>query len=183
VTAGLRTLSSDTTRPVLDWSARHERRRVLDSTHDRVDIAAAATRLGITPDGVRKRIKRGQLGAYQVDGRTYVVLDGQTDRHDNPNGHDSTRHDSRQDNATATEPDRQLLARLEDEVRFLRGELERKDTIIMMLAQRPALPAPERHKESLQAPEPAVCSKTEQASVFAANNRPRWLRWWPWGRR
>jgi excisionase family DNA binding protein len=139
----------------------------LDPSRDRATIAQAAARLGISEDGVRKRIKRGQLAAYRVDGRTYVVLDGETDTHDTPNGHETARQDGpdrRPDNTTAAAA---LVARLEDEVRFLRGELERQDTIILALVQRPrALPAP--HEETSPSDGPV--------------SRPWWARW-RWGRR
>jgi hypothetical protein len=109
-------------------------------SRDRVDIAAAAHQLGITPDGVRKRIKRGQLAAYHSDGRTYVVLDNTTDTR---NGADTTRHDQ-----SATDATRCLIGTLQSEVAHLRQELEvrnaelqRKDSIILALSQRPALEA------------------------------------------
>jgi excisionase family DNA binding protein len=140
----------------------------LDPSRDRHDIAQAAAILGISQDGVRKRIKRGQLAAYRVDGRTYVVLDGETDTHDKPNGHETARQDgpdSRQD--TTDSRLAPVVARLEDEVRFLRGELERKDTIILaMVQQMRALPAPR---------------DAEDPSSHDANlPRPWWARlaWW-----
>src|SRR4051794_11356318 len=55
--------------------------RVLDQPHDdspeRLDIAAAAARLGISVEAMRKRIQRRQVRAVKVDSRWYVVLDNQ----------------------------------------------------------------------------------------------------------
>ncbi len=41
---------------------------------DVLDIGQAAVRLGISPDAVRKRIRRSRLRAYKVDGAWRVVL-------------------------------------------------------------------------------------------------------------
>ena len=146
----------------------------MDSSRDKYTITQAARRLGLTDDGVRKRIKRGQLGAYRVDGRTYVVLDGETDQHDSLNGHKTARQD-RPDSRPDDRHDKTdsslvpLVARLEDEVRWLRSELERKDAIIMRLVEQwPALPAPR------DAPTDLSGGPTE------ADSRPWWaaLLWW-----
>ena len=42
---------------------------------ERLSVEAAAERLGITPDAVRSRIKRGSLWAVRREGRVMVVLD------------------------------------------------------------------------------------------------------------
>src|SRR3954468_21251879 len=59
--------------------ALHVLDRVLDDDGDDrdtlVDIPTAAARLGLTIDGVRKRIQRHQLASLKRDGRVYVVLD------------------------------------------------------------------------------------------------------------
>ncbi len=105
----------------------------MDPSRDHHTIAQAARRLGLTDDGVRKRIKRGQLGAYRVDGRTYVVLDGATAPPDSPNGPETVRHDNKTDTTA-------LVARLEGEVAWLRAQLEHRDTLLALALQRPALP-------------------------------------------
>ena len=66
-----------------------------------------------------------------------------------PTGHETARQDgpdSRPDNTTA------LVARLEDEVRFLRGQLERKDTIILALVQRPLARLQTAHRAVAEGP-------------------------------
>ncbi len=45
------------------------------SSQERLSVDAAAERLGITPDAVRSRIKRGTLWAVRRDGRVQVVLE------------------------------------------------------------------------------------------------------------
>ncbi len=45
------------------------------ASQERLSVDAAAARLGITPDAVRSRIKRGTLWAVRRDGRVQVVLE------------------------------------------------------------------------------------------------------------
>ena len=45
------------------------------ASQERLSVDAAAERLGITPDAVRSRIKRGTLWAVRRDGRVQVVLE------------------------------------------------------------------------------------------------------------
>ena len=46
----------------------------MEDQGDVLDVGQAASRLGISPDGVRKRIRRGSLKAHKVDGEWRVVL-------------------------------------------------------------------------------------------------------------
>ncbi len=45
------------------------------ASQERLSVDAAAERLGITPDAVRSRIKRGTLWAVRRNGRVQVVLE------------------------------------------------------------------------------------------------------------
>ncbi len=45
------------------------------ASQERLSVEAAAQRLGITPDAVRSRIKRGTLWAVRRNGRVQVVLE------------------------------------------------------------------------------------------------------------
>ena len=49
----------------------------MDLVQEKVDIKAAAQRLGITQEGVRKRIQRGLLKAEKIDNRWLVALPAQ----------------------------------------------------------------------------------------------------------
>ncbi len=88
-----------------------------DESHDRRDqsatVAEAARLLGITEGAVRKRVERGKLEAeHTPDGRLIVYLDSATD---------TTRDRPRQSRG-----DRYTQS-LEDQVEYLRLQLERRD--------------------------------------------------------
>ena len=99
-----------------------------DKAHDRtlrLKTAEAAEFLGISVEAVRARIKRGTLDTERdAAGTVYVLLDPALSQ---PVG-DGT--------ANLSAAQGMLISRLEDEVSFLRSELERKDTIILSLTQR-----------------------------------------------
>jgi hypothetical protein len=100
---------------------------------DRISVPQAATRLGITQDAVRKRIARGTIRhGKDHEGHIFVYLDtieseSKTDQANGQDRESKTVQDADQDKYTRS---------LEDQIEFLRRELERKDTIIMSLTQR-----------------------------------------------
>jgi hypothetical protein len=89
-----------------------------------VTVSEAAKILDISPEAVRARIKRGTLPKDKdPDGTVYVWLDADQSRWD----------DDDTDDRTAAQP--LIVMRLENEVEFLRRELERKDAIIMNMTE------------------------------------------------
>ena len=91
-----------------------------DRTPDRgdrtpVDVAEAARRLGITPDAVRARIRRGSLEGQKEGGtwRVMVPRDTGQDTDRIPTGHDTT----------PDPPPAGLISQLQSEVDYLRSEL------------------------------------------------------------
>ena len=104
-------------------------RRGIDAGLDRVTIQEAARRLGVSGGGVRKRVtRRTPRHDKAPDGRAFVYLDGGVDGGVDEGVDDET-------NA--------LIARLEDEVAYLREESMRNDEIIMQQTViMPQLPAP-----------------------------------------
>ena len=113
---------------------------------DRLTVAQAADRLGVTQDAVRKRIARGTIRHEKdYEGRIFVYLDtfdseSKTDQDNEQDGEAKTVSDADQDKYTRS---------LEEQIDFLRRELERKDTIIMSLTQRiPELEASPAQREA-----------------------------------
>lgn len=111
---------------------------IIPDDHDETDGAAspltvheAAERLGITPDAVRARIRRGALHGWKEGNLWRVSLSSQTTRHDTE--HDVkervARHDAGPSRGTTpaslTAP-RDYLRHLEDEVAYLRAELAKR---------------------------------------------------------
>ena len=112
---------------------------------DRLTVAQAADRLGITQDAVRKRIARGTIRHDKDhEGRIFVYLDtfereSKTNQDNDQDGESKTVSDADQDKYTRS---------LEDQIEFLRQELERKDAIIMSLTHRiPELEATTEQRE------------------------------------
>jgi hypothetical protein len=111
-------------------------------TYRRVTVREAAKLLGISPEAVRARIKRGTLRKDKgLDGTVFVRLDAEQTR---SNG------DRSSDESDVSADHMRLVATLEEQVSFLRAELvtrneelRRKDHIIAALTERiPELEAP-----------------------------------------
>ncbi len=145
-----------------------------------VTVVEAAAILGITPDAVRSRLRRGTLHKETgEDGTVYVRLDG-----DGRDGHADQATDRTTDQPTVA-----YINALRSENELLRRELEdrkeesrRKDHIIMTLAQRvPELEAPREPPGGHEAPagetdrsEPRPATGGAQE---ATERRPWWRRW------
>jgi hypothetical protein len=141
---------------------------------DRLTVAQAAAALNISQDAVRKRIVRDTIPHDRDDsGRVYVYLSPSETVHD-------TDQDTAQDDATKTVQDAYIRS-LEDQIAFLRRELERKDRILLNLTERiPELEAPQETRESPETveeeperAEPRPDAPGAQESV----RRPWWQRW------
>ncbi len=122
------------------------------AANHRLTVGQAAAALGITKGAVRSRIKRGTLPTVKEAGRVYVVLGAGTSSADHPPD----------DDEPIGEPSAQseLIESLQDQVAFLRAELERRgeeadryQRIVAGLAQTNANLS-ERVRELEAAPEP-----------------------------
>jgi hypothetical protein len=134
---------------------------------ERVTVTEAAARLSISEGAVRQRINRGTLAHEKgEDGRIYVFLHPDTtDVYGEQYG---VQYDVQ--NQTME----RLLQTLEQQNEFLRAELERKDAILMTLAQRvPELEAP---SEPVQSPTAASNGEDKGLVPPDAENRSWWRR-------
>lgn len=105
---------------------------------DRLTVPDAAKALGISVDAVRKRIQRGTIHhARDEQHRVWVWVDPS-----------ETGMDTDQD----TEASTVLVASLQDQIRFLREELQRKDAILLSLTER--IPELEAREPKEEEPEP-----------------------------
>jgi hypothetical protein len=112
---------------------------------DRVTVAEAAERLGVKEQAIRKRIARGTLPHdKEPDGRVYVYID--TEVEDEVQG-SATRDDTHLE---------ALVESLQDQVRFLREELARKDALMLKMTEtmrQLTAPAEEVSPEARESPE------------------------------
>jgi uncharacterized coiled-coil protein SlyX len=140
---------------------------------DRLTVAEAAGALDISQDAVRKRIARDTIQHDRDEsGRVFVYLSPSETVH-------KTDQDVTRDIASKTVQDRYIQS-LEDQIAFLRRELERKDAILLNMTERiPELEAPPEARESPQTveeeperPEPRPATVESQESV----QRPWWRR-------
>src|SRR5215208_3529629 len=141
---------------------------------DRLTVAQAADRLGITQDAVRKRIARRTIKHDKDhEGRIFVYLDtfereSKTNQDNAQDGESKTVSDADQDKYTRS---------LEDQIEFLRQELERKDAILMSLTQRiPELKAPAEPRE----PPESAGESSDTTEPRSATEEPQEERrsWW-----
>lgn len=126
---------------------------------DRVTVAEAAERLGISQEAVRQRIRRGTIDYERTEeGRLYVYL---------------TPEDTKPDWVPYT-VQQVLVEHLQRESDFLRKELERKDHLLAAALERipMAIEAPPKAKESPVSPseessnnEPASAQKVKDPQV------------------
>ncbi len=102
----------------------------------RLDVNQAAEALGISTDAVRKRARRGTLDAGKnEDGSLFVWLDNGT-----PNG-----------TPPGSTPTQAHLDSLQEQIEFLRRELERKDHLLAAALERiPAIEAPRDEPERVE---------------------------------
>ena len=137
---------------------------------DRVTVSEAAERLGITPDAIRQRVRRGTIQHdKEPDGRVYVYLD---ESHTLPQETPDALVDALRDQVET----------LKTELNDWKAEAQRKDTIIMSLTQRiPELEAPkqgppEAPTEATEQPGRAEPQPATGGAQEATEPRPWWRR-------
>ena len=151
---------------------------------DRVTVAEAAERLGVSQDAVYKRIKRGTIPwDKDEDGKTVVYVEesnGSTGNAKSSTDEYTDRLKTSTDKLGSSSIDVSvdvLVDELRDRVSFLEEELRRKDTILMSLVQRvPELEAPPEPRDA-----PDTVSETRGSSEAPKDQerpqeRPSWWR-------
>ncbi len=99
-----------------------------------LDVKQAAEELSISSDAVRKRLARGKLRSSKGDdGSVWVWLDSADDRRDDDQPTGGTEAGHRLDELV--ESKEEALRDLRDQLAHMRRESERKDAIIMQMAQ------------------------------------------------
>src|SRR5215212_5407111 len=115
-----------------------------NATQTRVTVAEAAQLLSLSAEAVRSRVQRGTLPSVKEDGTVYVLLDVAQTRPD------ATQTEERVGTQTHLSGDQtEFIASLQEQIDWLRREVERKDTLLMSLMQRiPELESPTEPRES-----------------------------------
>jgi hypothetical protein len=136
---------------------------------DRVSVAEAAVRLGVSQDAIYKRIKRGTIPWDKGDDdKTYVYVDdvdGSTD-----SARQSTEQAAIASNYVSKD---ELLSEIRARVRFLEEELQRKDAILLSLTHR--IPELEASTEPREAPEMSTESAAKGGGPSEPEQRRSWL--------
>ena len=133
-----------------------------EPTARRVTVSEAAGLLGITPEAVRMRIKRGTLTSERRDGRVFVLLGP-----DRPTEHTTERTDP-------TDHRDELIAHLRSEVEAWREAARRKDHLLAAALERiPALEAPQEARESPVSPGPSDTPTPAPEEAQEAAEPPR----------
>jgi hypothetical protein len=149
------------------------------ANHERLTVAQAAAALGITEGAVRSRIKRGTLPTTKERGTVFVLLG------------DGTSEANRPPNIGVPGDQSELIASLQDQVRYLREQLDaerearteerrRHDTVVAQLTSKiPAIEAPQEAAEASA----AAAEEPERAEPHSATGgaeegvrRPWWRR-------
>jgi hypothetical protein len=133
-----------------------------------VSVAEASEALGISVEAVRGRIKRDTLEHEKAeDGTVYVLLKPDQSR------------PAPDQSANQSTDQAMTMARLENEVQFLREELARKDAILLNMTEAMKALTPPR-EDAPESPESHVPSPTPTEAPAEAqepDTRPWWQRW------
>ncbi len=149
-----------------------------------VTVADAAKLLELSAEAVRMRVKRGTLASNKIAGTVYVLLDRANLRTNNqphertnnqPNNGPNHRTNDRP-NEDLVEGLREQVAAHEEQIRWLRREVERKDAILLRMAERiPELEAPRDAPHGPDTP-PGDVGGTETPAGDTDEPRRSWWR-------
>jgi excisionase family DNA binding protein len=136
---------------------------------DRLTVAQAADTLGVSQDAVRKRIARGTIPHDRDEsGRVYVYLSPSETIH-------KTDQDIEGGDATKTVQDAYIHS-LEDQIAFLRRELERKDAILLNLSSKIPQLEPPKSPETVEETPGGAEPHSDAPGAQEGVRRPWWRR-------
>ncbi len=167
-------------------------------SRQRLDVKQAAEVLGISSEGVRKRIKRETLDSEKSqDGKVFVWLDrSDSDRTNGPNESDNGPHTNGYADRTeyGQESDTRvdaLHSSLQDQVSYLRNQLdlereanrENRRLLAATLERIPQIEAPraahpQAPSEPRDAPETSTEGETGTETPAGDTGEPRRSSWW-----
>jgi excisionase family DNA binding protein len=143
-----------------------------DESVERLSVAEAAERLGVTRDAIHKRIARGSIRHEKgEDGRLHVYVETSTTEADTSTDASTDRTDL-------------LIAELQDRVRSLEEANRENRRIIAALTQRiPAIEAPAETPSQEPPESPAAATEQPgrvelQAQVEGAQEPAEQVSWW-----
>jgi hypothetical protein len=145
----------------------------------RATVHEAANALGVSVDAIRKRIQRVTIPHERhEDGRVYVILDKASTMQDTSSTTSSTVPDEEEGDRPVRYGTEELVESLQDQIGFLRWELERKDAILLRMAERiPELEATQTSPETREGPETASAG-TDRGEVSPGSQEPAQRRSW-----
>src|SRR5215216_6198771 len=149
------------------------------ANRNRLTVAQAAASLGITEGAVRSRIKRGTLPTTKEGGTVFVLLGG------------GTAQANQTPHAGVPSDQPELIASLQDQVRYLREQLDaerearteerrRHDTVVAQLTSKiPAIEAPTETRDAAELAEEHQGRgepRPDAGGVQEGAERPSWRR-------
>jgi hypothetical protein len=140
-----------------------------DASVERLSVAAAAERLGVTRDAIHKRINRGTIRHEKgEDGRLYVFVDASTDKSkDEPKVNPKV------------EVMERYIARLERDLEEAQTRDRENRRIIAMLTSRiPAIEAPREDAPESAEPRPGTPTPQEASEAAQEATERPWWRFW-----
>jgi excisionase family DNA binding protein len=127
----------DEVRDTGQYGTGHDQDATRQQSSNLATVHEAANTLGVSVDAIRKRIQRGTIPHERhEDGRVYVLLDKASTMQDTSSTSSSTVPDEDEDERPVRYGTEEYVESLQDQIGFLRRELERKDAILLRMAER-----------------------------------------------
>jgi excisionase family DNA binding protein len=146
------------------------------STLEKVPVAEAAQRLGISIDTVKRRIASGKLSGTR-DNRGYWLVDLPPDNSEAAHPAQAPIARMRAAAVTARDEENELTAQLRSQIQDLKAQLEKTETDRAAWEAR-FLAADERHRTEMLAERAAAAEERAKLLDLIQTTKTR-RRWWP----